>query len=163
MGLRASGGRLAIRLSFGTVAIACVNCCVMIGKVYAALIYILILLYVFSVAFLVADAACSKISCKSNGHLFQRKMWWSYEHVFLETMLCFFKHLNQIQICSRVCQAQLVLYFVCAVSQHFQVGVAFIFLVIEHGRFEKRSCCSVGIGEGQANKTQAPHRQIARS
>ena len=73
MGLRASGGRLAIRLSFGTVAIACVNCCVMIGKVYAALIYILISLYVFSVAFLVADAACSKISCKSNGHFFREK------------------------------------------------------------------------------------------
>ena len=73
MGLRASGGRLAIRLSFGTVAIACVNCCVMIGKVYAALIYILILLYVFSVAFLVADAACSKISCKRNGHFFREK------------------------------------------------------------------------------------------
>ena len=47
MGLRASGGRLAIRLSFGTVAIACVNCCVMIGKVYAALIYIYIYIYIY--------------------------------------------------------------------------------------------------------------------
>jgi len=30
-------------------------------------------LYVFSVPFLVADAACSKISCKSNGHFFSEK------------------------------------------------------------------------------------------
>ena len=89
---------------------------------------------------------------------------WSYEQCFLNYVVHVFFQASDFYSDLFTCMsgaAGLISY--SAVSKHFQVGVAFTFSVIEHGRFEKRSCCPVGIGEGQAKKNQAPHRQIARS